>query len=45
MVPTASHSAITPKESPMNFGDFIPISLFICIAYSIKVCVDAMVRL
>ena len=28
----------------MNFGDFIPISLFICIAYSIKVCVDAMVR-
>ena len=28
----------------MNFGDLIPISLFICIAYSIKVCVDAMVR-
>ena len=28
----------------MNFGDFIPISLFVCIAYSIKVCVDAMVR-
>ncbi|BFI94876.1 MAG: hypothetical protein RSP_03860 [Rhodanobacter sp.] len=28
----------------MNFGDLIPISLFICIAYTIKVCVDAMVR-
>lgn len=28
----------------MNFGDLIPICLFICIAYSIKVCVDAMVR-
>jgi hypothetical protein len=28
----------------MNFGDLIPISLVICIAYSIKVCVDAMVR-
>lgn len=28
----------------MDFGDFIPISLFVCIAYTIKVCVDAMVR-
>jgi hypothetical protein len=28
----------------MNFGDLIPISLFICIAYSIKVVVDARVR-
>lgn len=28
----------------MNFGELIPISLFVCIAYSIKVCVDAMVR-
>ena len=28
----------------MNLGDMIPISLFICIAYSIKVVVDAMVR-
>jgi hypothetical protein len=44
LAPTISHSAIIPKENPMNFGDFIPISLFICIAYSIKVCVDAMVR-
>jgi hypothetical protein len=44
MLPTVSHSATTSKENPMNFGDLIPISLFICIAYSIKVCVDAMVR-
>lgn len=28
----------------MNLGELIPISLFVCIAYSIKVCVDAMVR-
>lgn len=28
----------------MNFGILIPISLFVCITYSIKVCVDAMVR-
>lgn len=28
----------------MNFGDLIPISLFVCIAYAIKVCVDAAVR-
>ncbi|MGH8157108.1 MAG: hypothetical protein ACREPQ_03235 [Rhodanobacter sp.] len=28
----------------MHLGELIPISLFICIAYSIKVCVDAMVR-
>jgi hypothetical protein len=28
----------------MNFGILIPISLFVCIAYSIKVCVDAMAR-
>lgn len=28
----------------MNFGDFIPISLFICITYAIKVVVDARVR-
>ena len=28
----------------MNFGILIPIVLFVCIAYSIKVCVDAMVR-
>ena len=28
----------------MDFGDLIPISLFVCIAYTIKVCVDAFVR-
>ena len=28
----------------MDFGILIPISLFVCIAYSINVCVDAMVR-
>jgi hypothetical protein len=28
----------------MDLGILIPISLFACIAYSIKVCVDAMVR-
>jgi hypothetical protein len=28
----------------MNFDFLIPISIFVCIAYSIKVCVDAMVR-
>ena len=28
----------------MNFGILIPITLFVCIAYAIKVCVDAMVR-
>ena len=28
----------------MNFGDFIPITLFICITYAIKVVVDARVR-
>mgnify|MGYP001601308524 FL=1 len=28
----------------MNVGDFIPISLFVCIAYAIKVVVDARVR-
>jgi hypothetical protein len=28
----------------MNFGDFIPISLFICITYAIKVVVDARMR-
>ncbi|WP_426700977.1 DUF6249 domain-containing protein [Rhodanobacter sp. Col0626] len=28
----------------MNFGDLIPIVLFICIAYAIKVVVDARVR-
>lgn len=28
----------------MNFGILIPIVLFVCITYSIKVCVDAMVR-
>ena len=28
----------------MDFGDLIPISLFICITYAIKVSVDAMVR-
>jgi len=28
----------------MNLGELIPISLFVCIAYSIKVVVDAMVR-
>jgi hypothetical protein len=28
----------------MNFGILIPISLFVCIAYSIKVCMDARVR-
>jgi hypothetical protein len=28
----------------MNVGDFIPISLFICITYAIKVVVDARTR-
>lgn len=28
----------------MEFGILIPIVLFVCIAYAIKVCVDAMVR-
>jgi hypothetical protein len=28
----------------MNFGILIPISLFVCITYAIKVVVDAMVR-
>jgi hypothetical protein len=28
----------------MNFDILIPISVFVCIAYSIKVCVDAVVR-
>lgn len=28
----------------MELGMLIPISLFVCIAYAIKVCVDAMVR-
>jgi hypothetical protein len=28
----------------MNFGILIPICLFVCITYSIKVCVDAVVR-
>lgn len=28
----------------MDLGILIPISLFVCIAYAIKVCVDAMVR-
>lgn len=28
----------------MEFGILIPIVLFVCIAYVIKVCVDAMVR-
>lgn len=28
----------------MNFEILIPISLFVCIAYAIKVCVDARVR-
>ena len=28
----------------MNLGDLIPITLFVCIAYAIKVVVDAMVR-
>ncbi|MEW9572081.1 hypothetical protein ABQJ54_09965 [Rhodanobacter sp. Si-c] len=28
----------------MDFGILIPIVLFVCIAYTIKVCVDAMVR-
>ncbi|MFA6229767.1 MAG: DUF6249 domain-containing protein [Rhodanobacter sp.] len=28
----------------MNFGDFIPISLFICITYAIKVVMDARTR-
>jgi hypothetical protein len=32
------------KEKYMNFGILIPISLFVCITYAIKVCVDAMVR-
>jgi hypothetical protein len=28
----------------VNFDVLIPISVFVCIAYSIKVCVDALVR-
>jgi len=28
----------------MNFGDLIPITLFVCITYAIKVVVDARVR-
>ena len=28
----------------MDYGILVPISVFVCIAYSIKVCVDAMVR-
>lgn len=28
----------------MDLGILVPISVFVCIAYSIKVCVDAMVR-
>lgn len=28
----------------MEFGILIPISLFVCITYAIKVCVDAVVR-
>lgn len=32
------------QKVPMNLGILIPISVFVCIAYSIKVCVDAMVR-
>jgi hypothetical protein len=28
----------------MDFNTLIPISLFVCIAYAIKVCVDAAVR-
>lgn len=28
----------------MNFGILIPISLFVCITYAIKVCVDAVTR-
>jgi hypothetical protein len=28
----------------MDFAILIPISVFVCIAYSIKVCMDAMVR-
>lgn len=28
----------------MDFGILVPISVFVCIAYSIKVCVDASVR-
>jgi len=37
-------STSTHKEHTMNLGELIPITLFVCIAYSIKVCVDAMVR-
>jgi hypothetical protein len=32
------------KEKPMNFEILIPITLFICIVYAIKVVVDARVR-
>jgi len=28
----------------MDFGILVPIAVFVCIAYSIKVCVDAQVR-
>lgn len=28
----------------MNFGILIPISLFVCITYAIKICVDAVTR-
>src|SRR6185312_19525 len=32
------------QESPMDFAVLIPISLFVCIAYAIKVVMDARVR-
>jgi hypothetical protein len=35
---------VTQEAPTMDLGILIPISLFVCIAYSIKVCVDAMVR-
>jgi hypothetical protein len=33
-----------PEEIPMNFEPLIPITLFLCITYSIKAVVDARVR-
>src|SRR5690606_171706 len=40
----AVHHAPSTKDTSMNFELLIPISLFVCIAYSIKAVVDARVR-
>ena len=44
MIPKVNHFMSTCLESPMDFAVLIPISLFVCIAYAIKVVVDARVR-